>query len=250
MTRAQISMRRGSRPYAWRILLGAASSAVTVAVIVPVRDAVNNANIALGLAVIVLAAAALGGRAAAIAAAFSSGAAFDFFLTRPFNSFRISAADDIQTTLLLIVVGLIGSELVERVRQSSTKAATARSELDSFHRRAELAAGAETPGELIQVATHELTRALGLKSCRYVAGSTPLAMPELRHNAIRVPAGIGPPTGGLVALPVRAHGQLQGHLVLAFPVDTVCTALTSDQRHASLALADQVGVGLLRFRGS
>jgi GAF domain-containing protein len=73
-------------------------------------------------------------------------------------------------------------------------------------------------------------------------------MPELRHDAIRVPANVEPSLHGLVALPVRAHGQLQGHLVLAFPTDTVGTSLTSDQRHAAVALADQVGVGLLRFR--
>jgi hypothetical protein len=37
---------------------------------------------------------------------------------------------------------------------------------------------------------------------------------------------------------------------MAFPKNTFGTALTSEQRHAATALADQVGVGLLKLYGS
>ena len=230
-----------------RVLGGAAVPLAIVAAIVPARTHVENTNIALGLAVVVMFAAAVGGRFAAIPAALSAAVSFDFFLTQPFNSLRITRSNDIQTTVLLVLIGVIASELVERVRRSSAKAAATRSELDTVYRRAELAAGAESPGQLITLAAQELTRLLDLKSCRYVAGPAPMTMPELRHNSIRVPARVDPAAHGLVALPVRAHGRLQGHLVLAFPFDTVGVTLTSDQRHAAVALADQVGVGLLRF---
>jgi K+-sensing histidine kinase KdpD len=230
-----------------RVLGGAAVPLAIVVAIIPARTHVENTNIALGLAVVVMFAAAIGGRLAAIPAALSAAVSFDFFLTQPFNSLRITRSNDIQTTVLLVLIGVIASELVERVRRSSAKAAATRSELETVYRRAELAAGAESPGQLITLAAQELTRLLDLKSCRYVAGPAPLTMPELRHNSIRVPAGVDPAAHALVALPVRAHGRLQGHLVLAFPFDTVGVTLTPDQRHAAVALADQVGVGLLRF---
>ncbi|MGZ4773384.1 MAG: DUF4118 domain-containing protein [Ilumatobacteraceae bacterium] len=229
------------------VVLGIAAPLVIVSALVPVRNHVENTNIALGLAVIIMVAAALGGRPAAIPASFSAAVSFDFFLTRPFNSFRITGSNDVQTTVLLVLIGVIASELVERVRRSSARAAATRSELETVYRRAELAAGAESPGELISLAAQELTRLLDLKSCRYVPGPAPLTMPALRHNSIRVPARVDPAAHALVALPVRAHGRLQGHLVLAFPFDTVGVTLTSEQRHAAVALADQVGIGLLRF---
>lgn len=94
----------------------------------------------------------------------------------------------------------------------------------------------------------ELTRTLDPKACRYVAGPASMGMPELRHGAIRVPANADPAANGMVALPVRAHGVLQGHLVLVFPLDTFGATLTSEQRHAAVALADQVGIGLLQLR--
>jgi hypothetical protein len=100
---------------------------------------------------------------------------------------------------------------------------------------------------LIGLAVQELTRMLDLKSCRYVAGPVPRSLPELAHNSIRVPANVDPKALGMVALPVRAHGQVRGCFLMAFPTNTLGTSLTSDERHAATALADQVGVGLLKF---
>jgi hypothetical protein len=88
---------------------------------------------------------------------------------------------------------------------------------------------------------------LDLKSCHFVPGPVPSSLPELAHNSIRVPGNVDPSARGLVALPVRAHGQVRGYLLMAFSTNTVGTSLTSDQRNAAVALADQVGVGLLKF---
>ncbi len=114
-----------------RVLGGAAVPLAIVAAIVPARTHVENTNIALGLAVVVMFAAAIGGRLAAIPAALSAAVSFDFFLTQPFNSLRITRSNDIQTTVLLVLIGVISSELVERVRRSSAKAAATRSELET-----------------------------------------------------------------------------------------------------------------------
>jgi K+-sensing histidine kinase KdpD len=231
-----------------RVVLAVAGSVVAAVLLIPLRDHVENTNLALVLVIVVLLSAVLGGRSAGIAAALSSAVAFDFFLTRPFLSPRITTRDDLQTTLLLAVIGLVAGELVERARRSGAEAAATQGQLDAIYRRAELAAGTDEPGRLVQLAAEELTRLLELKSCEYVPGRVPTSMAELTHNSIRVPGDVDPSARGLVALPVRAHGRLLGHLVMSFPTTAAGLALTSDQRHAAVAIADQVGVGLLRFR--
>ena len=230
-----------------RIVLAAACPLVVVAGIVPIREHVDNTNIALVLVAVVLLMAVAGGRTAAIAASISSAASFDFFLTRPYNSFRITDSADVQTAALLVLIGLIGGELVERIRRSTARAASTETELATVLRQVELASGAESAGQLVTLAVHELTALLDLKSCRYVRGAAPLSMPELRHDSIRVPADVDPVAHGLVAIAVRANGRLQGHFVLAFPYDTVGVSLTVEQRHAAVALADAVGAGLVRL---
>jgi K+-sensing histidine kinase KdpD len=220
---------------------------VAVMALAPVRNHIENTNVALGIVILVLLAAAVGGRRAGMIAAISSAVAFDFFFTRPFASLRVAASKDLQTTVLLACIGAIGGELVDRARRSGARAAIAQAALDTTYQRAELAAGSDNPGRLIRLAVQELTRALDLKSCRYVSGKAPTSLPELAHNSILVPATVDPSTRGLVALPVRAHGRAQGYFLMAFPTNTVGTSLTSDQRHAAVALADQVGVGLLKF---
>lgn len=221
-----------------------------VAAIVPWRGHLENTNVALGLVVIVLVGAVLDGRRTAVVTAVSSAVAFDFLLTHPFYSLRITSSDDVQTTALLVVIGVIAGELVERVRRTERRAAASHAELRAVYERAQLAAGAESSGQLIGLAVQELTRLLDLKSCRYVPGPLPQSLPGLRHTSVRVPAKVDPATHSLVALPVRAHGVLLGNFVLAFPFDTVGVALSSEQRRAAVALADHVGVGLARFHTS
>ena len=51
-------------------------------------------------------------------AALVSVASFDFFFTRPYYSFSINARDDVETAVLLLVVGLVVGELVVRTRRS------------------------------------------------------------------------------------------------------------------------------------
>ena len=236
-----------------RILSALTSICLPVAVVIaliPLRGHVENTNLALGLVIVVVSIAVVGGRAGGILAALSSALSFDVFLTRPYYSFRIVTSDDLLTTILLAVIGVIAGELVERARRNGARAATSERNLEAVFERAQLTAGAESAGQLVGLATRELTRLLDLKSCRYVAGAVPTSMPELRHNFIRIPANLDPSARGLVSLPVRIHGRLQGHFVLAFPEWTVGTSLTTDQRNAAVALADEVGVGLLRFRNT
>ena len=230
-----------------KLVTAACLPACVVIAAVPLRGHVENTNLALGLVIVVLFLSVAGGRSSGIVASVSAAVAFDVFLTQPYNSLRITSRDDLLTTALLLTIGVIAGELVQRAHRNGARAAAVESELTAVLERAELTAGAENAGELVGLATRELTRLLDLKSCSYVGGDLPRQMPELRHRFIRVPAD-GGSSSGVVALPVRAHGRVQGHFVMAFPETTVGTSLTTDQRHAAVALADQVGVGLLTFR--
>ena len=70
--------------------------------LVPLRDEIDNANLALILVLVVVVVASLGGRRAGAIAALTSTLAFDFFLTRPFLSARVESADDIETLMRLL----------------------------------------------------------------------------------------------------------------------------------------------------
>jgi K+-sensing histidine kinase KdpD len=230
------------------ILFALLGPAVLALAAIPLRGHIANANLALALVVAVLLASVLGGRTAAVVAALSAAASFDVVLTQPYGSLRIFKSDDLTTTVLLAVIGLIAGEVVEWARRNGAHAATTAAHLRAVYQRAELTAGAESLGGLIALANDELSRMLDLKSCRFVAGPPPMNMAELRHNFVRVPPDVQPAARGLVALPVRIHGRLEGNFVLAFPENTVGLSLSPEQRHAATALADQVAVGLLRFR--
>src|SRR6476661_234909 len=75
------------------------------AALIPARSHTDNANIALGLVVVVVAVATFGQRLATVISAISAAGWFDFFHTRPYYSFTISTHDDVVTAVLLLAVG-------------------------------------------------------------------------------------------------------------------------------------------------
>lgn len=76
--------------------------------LVPFRTDLSHTNAAPVLVVAVVAVAVLGSRTAGVVAALSA-AWFDFSLTRPYDTFDIEATADIETAVLLLVVGLVVS---------------------------------------------------------------------------------------------------------------------------------------------
>ncbi len=119
---------------------------------------------ALVLVLVVLAAAILGGRWGGAASAIVSALCFDFFFTRPYYSFTINNRDDIETTIVLLIVGLAVGELVVRTRRSRQVAQASRREVEQVRRVSALGAGGEAAGKLIQIMQRELVEALGVAS--------------------------------------------------------------------------------------
>lgn len=223
-------------------------SVAAVALLVPLRGHVSSANLALALVLVVLAEAVVGGRSVGVAAGVATAIAFDFFLTLPYGSLTIARSDDVQTTLLLAAVGLVGGELVERARRSEDHALAREREIQRFHRRAELAAGGEPPGRLISRSAEELADLLDAVDVEYRPGRPPSEVAVLTHDGARVPSGhdaVGP---DVAALPVRANGRDLGYFLLLFGKQDAGMSVASDRRHAAVAVADQLGVALSRHR--
>jgi K+-sensing histidine kinase KdpD len=79
--------------------------------LVPLRDFLGAANIAIILLLGVQALAIVGGRQGGIAGAVVAALSFDFFFTEPYLQLVITDRHDIITALLLLVAGIAASEL-------------------------------------------------------------------------------------------------------------------------------------------
>jgi len=219
---------------------------LAVAALVPLRSDRRPANIALVLVLVVLVAVVLGGRWAGAVAGVVVAVSFDLLFTEPYGSLTIARGDDLQTTVLLAAIGLIAGDLVERRWRSQAEAARRRREVEGFERRAELAALGERPGRLITLTARELTDVLDLVDASYRPGPPPVDLAVVTHQGASVPSAADPGRANLAALPVRAHGRDLGHFLLVLP-PTGGLRADPDRRHAAVALADQLGMALLRY---
>src|SRR5664279_1615308 len=95
---------------------------VACLMLIPFRDSVPNTSVALLLVLVVVGVASAGDRLAGLLAALSAGLGFDFFLTRPYEQFTIASATDLQTTLLLLGVGVAVTEIAYRGREQQAMA--------------------------------------------------------------------------------------------------------------------------------
>jgi len=87
-------------------LAGLAAPLALTAVLIPFRGSFPNTDAALALVLVVVAVAAAGYRLAGVLAAVSAAVWFDFFLTVPYERFTINRHTDIETTGLILAVGV------------------------------------------------------------------------------------------------------------------------------------------------
>jgi K+-sensing histidine kinase KdpD len=215
------------------------------------RDAVNTTNAALALMIVVVAVAALGGRAAGVVTALAAVVSFDFFHTRPYLSLTIDSRDDIETTVFLLIAGVLVGTLASSQRSARHRAGSARTEIRRIHRVAEAAASGKDAATVIATAQEELRGLLHLQESRFEAlpYAADTAYPRLERDGrielqpvmryARSESGGGGfelPREG-VQIPVLARGREVGHFVL-LPTPGVGTTL--EERVVAVAIADQV----------
>ena len=230
--------------------LGGLASIVLATALVPLRDHVDNANLALALVLPVLLAAVEGGRLAGIASAVVAAASFDFFLTKPYTRLAIDSRNDIETMVVLAIVALVVAEIGTRARRAHRHSVAAKAEVDRVYRVAELAAHGAPPDEVVSSVCAELIALLDLDDCTYEpfpeASEIPLPRLVARgavhgQRVFRWAQGeLALPTGG-VELAVVGGGSQMGRLVLqARPA----TPASLEQRMVAMVLADELGVTL------
>jgi K+-sensing histidine kinase KdpD len=218
------------------------------AALIPLRDRVDNANIALLLVVAVVAVASGGRRVAAVAAAFSAAAAFNLFHTRPYYSLRIDSSDDVVTAVLLLLVGIAVGELALHGRRARTIAAQERHDLKSIQGLGRLVAEGEDPSYVLLATASELTHLLHLVDCRFEREPESDRILPIVERDGTVQWGPttweserwGLPTDG-VTIPVTSSGRVRGRFVLRAPI---ALPYTKAQLAKAVALVDQAGAAL------
>ncbi len=241
------SHRPGPRTDTWIMLAAVAAPIAVAAALIPWRHHLDTADNALFLVVVIVAVASTGRRLAAAVAAIVSALSFDFFLTRPYLSFRITRHSDLITEILLVVVGLAVGELAARGRRHRDAAWQGRHEMALLHSVTELAATGQDPQVVVAVAGHELEELLTLRGCRFtahdIAGTTARVTPRgevVVGNETWSTGDLGLPTQS-VDLPVRSGGWLLGHFLLT---PTPGKPVSADRLLVAVAIADQVGAAL------
>jgi K+-sensing histidine kinase KdpD len=234
----------------WRLLLalGAAAPIAAAAALLPLRSHVDSANMALVLVAVVVALAASGRRLPGAVAAISAALAFDFFYTRPYGSLTITRGRDVETAVLLLVVGLIVGELASRSHRHRLDADRSSADIARLHAVAELVSAGASPDQVVEAVRNELRDLLALKSVRYSSEMADKPRPRLDRDGEVIMAGmrwavvhLGLP-GKEVDLIVQGLGRPLGRFIL---VPTPGVPLAWDRRMVAVALADQVGAALI-----
>jgi K+-sensing histidine kinase KdpD len=230
------------------ILAGLAAPLALTAILIPFRTSLPNTDVALVLILIVVAVAAVGSRPAGFLAALSAAVWFDFFLTRPYEQFAITRAADIETTVLILVIGVAVTEIAVWGRRQQLAATRRAGYLAGINLAAETVAGGGSASTLIDDVSGRIARLLSVRECRFEHGVAGLGRPaRLRHDGQVVTPDqrvLAVEQDGLPAtteLLVENRGVLRGRFVLTAEPGT---RPSEEQRLVAAAFADQVGAAL------
>jgi hypothetical protein len=229
------------------VVIAVAGPIAAAAALTPLRPEVRPVNVALVLTAIVVAIAVGGGRLPGAIAAITSAIAFDFFHTQPYLRFTIDSRDDVETTVLLLLVGLVVGHVAARERRARSREDMRAGEIGRLYRIAALGARGASQPALLDAACAELCELLALRSCRFEhppfeefydrlerSGVVAWQEQRLHRNGFELPAHG-------CEIPVSGRGRLLGRFVLE-PRPGVGVSL--EQRVVAVALADQVGATL------
>ena len=231
------------------VVAALAAPLLLTVILVPFRGSFPNTDAALALILVVVAVAANGYRLAGYLAALSAAVWFDFFLTRPYEQFTITRRTDIETTVLLLVIGVAVTEIAVWGRRQHAAASRRAGYLDGIGAAARAVAAGESPGELIDQVSGRLTELLSLRACKFEYGKAGLGRPaRLRsdghvvteHRTWDVPVE-GLPSDSDIELLVENTGVLQGRFLMRAKPDAHPSI---EQRLVAIAFAEQVGAAL------
>jgi K+-sensing histidine kinase KdpD len=219
------------------------------AALVPLRSSVSEPDAVLLLVVVVVAVSIRADRLAGILAAVSSAVWFDFFLTRPYYRFSITYRSDIETAVLLLVIGVVITELAVQAREDRESADRRADYLRGIQSAAAALSAGSWSGATSRQLTEQLIRLLDLEACRFQPGVAGVGGPARLEADGRVTlpphvpgSGDSLPAGMQTELLVQSLGLLQGR----FPMTPRPGASPDlERRLVAVALADQLGAMLV-----
>ena len=230
------------------VAIGGLGSLFVAGVLVGIRGEISNVNVALVLVLVVLAAASFGGRLAGAMSGLMAALAFDFFHTRPYGLLKIARTNDLVTTLLLLVVGLVVGEAAERSTRFKARLRDDQNQLRRLHRVARSATSADQDErDLVLSVAAELIDTLRLEDCRFELPPFISELPALEPDGTlsgskRHPAntGIELPAAG-VDLRVAGRRGTVGRFVL---IPTPEATVSAERLLVAAALAHALGLAL------
>ena len=235
---------RSDRDQAIPMVLAASVPLVAGMALVGVRGEIDSQITALVLVVTVVGGAQIAGRVGGVVSAVVAAISFDFFHTNPYLSLKITDAKDIETTVLLLVVGLAVGTIVDRLRLEQRFGREGAKASSALGRVLEVAANGCAEDVALSVRA-ELLQVLGLRECWFTTETVTLTTID-RGGTIR---GLGPsnlgghfalPVEG-VALPVTWNDRCFGYLA-AVPVPGVI--VLAENRRIAVAMAEVLGLAL------
>lgn len=246
MTRVDVILRNRTAVVA----VAAVVPALACAAILPFRTAFEHTNAALVLVLLVVAAAATGIRAAGLVAAVSSAICYDFFLTQPYERLAITARADIETAVLLVLVGVAVTEIALWGRRHQAEASRQHGYLDGVSRTGGIvAAGGSATGRLIEYVAGQIVDVLDIDDCLFDRETQEVAPTALLHTGTVLRLGreidvrrSGLPTDSEIELRVQHAGVTYGRFLLIASTRVVRPSRT--QLQVAVALTDYVGAAL------
>ena len=231
------------------VAVAAAAPLLACALLSTFRSSFENTNAALVLVLVVVAFAATGLRTAGVVAALSSAVWFDFFLTQPYQQLTITDSDDVETTVLLLLVGIAVTEVALWGRRQQAKASRQEGLLGGIMSAASEAAGGTVTHYVLTAEVAQLiAEVLRLDTCLFDT-ATGDQLPRLNRDGsltwqdrtLNVERD-GLPTDTRIELPVENGGVRHGRFLLTAATNVRRPDL--QQRLVAVALADQVGAAL------
>lgn len=231
-------------------VLAVAAPPAAAAALVPFRSSVTNTALALVMVAVVVVVVTPGRRLAALAAGVSAGVWFDFFLTRPYESFTISHSADIQTSVLLLVVAVGVGEIAARDRHHRAESTSANDGLAAIQTVSRMVADGDGAEKVLATVGAALVPLLNLDACHFDASREPVTIPYIErpgyvsYSVYRWDSQSAGLPVSPVTLPVKSGPTVLGRFVLQ---GSARAAPLEDQRLVTaLVLADLAAVVLAR----
>jgi hypothetical protein len=150
------------------IRVAAVVGPIVIAVIANLlRDLLVNASAALVLVLVVVAVAVAGDRVAGVLAALSAALSFDFFLTAPYYRFAIFTREDVETAILLLVIGIAVTEISVWGRRQQSQSGRREGYLAGVAHAARMAADGSTSVDLVATVERMINDVLDLDDTHY-----------------------------------------------------------------------------------